>query len=266
MAKQDTLQILDQVSRKLATITSLTEAKELTDQAAALRKYAKASNKGRVTQNQAAYVKLLCERRAGELLAAVPRSKGGGQRTTATMAPVLEEAGIAETTARRWQLWAKVPVSEFQDWLAEANAMEDEELTTSLVLLSAQGYVAKQKEEEQAVAEAAAAEEETDDEAGGGDMGSGDEEDEEDGEEEAAWDGDGEEAGDGEEEEEEEQGEGGDDGLDETSQEAHIAVRDLYSLVLEHVEGASDLVPCVARHPTTLKRWIDRLNRRVGDG
>ena len=75
-------------------------------------------------------MKLLCERRAGELLAELPRAEGGpggrGSRRKAStsMGKALEEAGIAWTTADRWQQLAEVPVSEFQEWLAEANAEE----------------------------------------------------------------------------------------------------------------------------------------------
>lgn len=82
-------------------------------------------------------MKLLCERRAGELLSDPDlRNRGAGgpgrkKSKRATLAALLKRVGIAETTAKRWQLLARVPVSEFQEWLAEANAMEDEELTTS---------------------------------------------------------------------------------------------------------------------------------------
>jgi hypothetical protein len=55
---------------------------------------------------RAAYVKLLCERKAGALLLEVPRvqnRKQGGEGISAMLA----EIGIAESTARRWQYLAQ---------------------------------------------------------------------------------------------------------------------------------------------------------------
>ena len=70
------VQLFDQVSNRLAKITTLNEAKELRDQAVAIQQYVRASNQGRLTANQATYLKLMCERRAGELLAEIPRKQG----------------------------------------------------------------------------------------------------------------------------------------------------------------------------------------------
>lgn len=60
-----------------------------------------------VAQNEAAYVKILAERRAGSLLAQIERKPSGGRpgkENPSTLKAFLEEAGITESTAYRWQV------------------------------------------------------------------------------------------------------------------------------------------------------------------
>ncbi len=51
------------------------EAKAIRDQAEAIRVYTKSARKGLAVQNRAAAIKIFAERRAGELLAKLPRLK-----------------------------------------------------------------------------------------------------------------------------------------------------------------------------------------------
>src|SRR3989442_12791490 len=57
----------------LASLHSVAAAKELRDQAEALRTYARRAMKGLLVQNRCAYIKLRAEARAGELLAELHR-------------------------------------------------------------------------------------------------------------------------------------------------------------------------------------------------
>ena len=68
-AKMDKLVVLTAIERRLATIETVDEAKAIRDQAEAIRVYAKGARKGLDIQNRACGIKLLSERRAGELLA-----------------------------------------------------------------------------------------------------------------------------------------------------------------------------------------------------
>lgn len=129
----DKLAVLEDADRRLAAIQTVDEAKAIRDQAEALRIYAKSARKGLSIQNRAASIKIMAERRAGELLSKVERSKGGGHRTSATMAVVLKESDISETSGRRWQAIARVPEAEIRKLEAECNEAE-RELTSAAIL------------------------------------------------------------------------------------------------------------------------------------
>jgi hypothetical protein len=64
----DKIAILSDVERRLATVQTVDEAKDIRDKAEAIRIYAKSAKKGLAIQNRAACIKILAERRAGELL------------------------------------------------------------------------------------------------------------------------------------------------------------------------------------------------------
>lgn len=135
------LQVLNNVTRQLAAITSIPEAKDLRDKAEALRQYFKASRQGLKAQNQAAYVKILCERKAGELLSAVPRLAGGRDRKGKQgMVSMLDTIGIPWTTASRWQYLAQYPEADLLRLVAICNEDEDE-LTSVLVVEAARAYL-----------------------------------------------------------------------------------------------------------------------------
>ncbi len=94
---------------------------------------------GLKAQNQAAYVKILCERKAGEVLSAIPRKKnqhGLGKDARAMMA----QAGIPEQTGRRWQYLARFPEANLLRLVALCNEDEDE-LTSMFVIAAARAYL-----------------------------------------------------------------------------------------------------------------------------
>ena len=144
------LQALDNVTRTLASITKVEAAKGLRDEAEAFRHYAKIAGKGLKAQNQAAYVKFLCERRGGELLLQLERTKAGPGRGKKHSQPVnaftkaVKAAGMNTTTAYRWQLLAQYPLKKLREYLHDVDA-EGEELLSLAVYTQAQGYVDAQK-------------------------------------------------------------------------------------------------------------------------
>jgi hypothetical protein len=146
----NSLATLSQIHRALAAITSVPEAKDLRDKAAALCRYAKESKQSLEIQNRAAYVKLLCERKAGALLLSLPRKQGNRNGEDGLRA-MLAQSGIAESTARRWQYLAQWPEALLVDLLEACNEDEDE-LTTSIAVSSARSFLesvkaAKEREE-----------------------------------------------------------------------------------------------------------------------
>jgi hypothetical protein len=136
---------LSAIEQRLAAVSSLPVVTEFRDQAAALLEYCKASRKGLRTQNHAAYIKLLCERRAGELLTNTPRAAGPGRGKKNIIAKhsfsdVLKQVGIDINEARRWQLYAKWPIAEIETLKAWCNE-ESEELTTNHAVIAAKGFI-----------------------------------------------------------------------------------------------------------------------------
>jgi len=113
----DKLAVLTEVERRLGEIKTVDEAAHIRNVAEAARAYAKSAQLGLEIQNHAAFVKIQAERRAGELLARMPRadvSKNAAKTKTAAQSgppfsDVLKTAGIAATTAKRWQQMAQVP-------------------------------------------------------------------------------------------------------------------------------------------------------------
>ena len=80
-ALPNSLMVLNDIQRRLATITTVDEAKKIRDQAEAIRVYAKKVKAGLAVQNRAAAIKILAEGRAGELLAnGSLRHQGGRPR------------------------------------------------------------------------------------------------------------------------------------------------------------------------------------------
>jgi hypothetical protein len=125
------LAVLADVERRVAVITTIAEVKELRDQVDALRHYLQQSKRGLAAQNACARVKILAERRAGELLRDVERErgKGGGrgQRQTSfgsrtKFQQALKDAGVSSSVAHDWQLLAAFPLTELEAYFARQNA------------------------------------------------------------------------------------------------------------------------------------------------
>jgi hypothetical protein len=115
------LTVLNRVSQALAEAKDLKEVKALRDKAEAARQYARSSAMSQEIQNHAAELKLLAERRAGELLDdLVPH---GGKRTASSQHGnlTLAELGINANQSSRWRREAAVPEPVFKQYVSAAN-------------------------------------------------------------------------------------------------------------------------------------------------
>ena len=125
----------DRARQALAEARNIDEVKLVRDQAEALRLYVRQQGEGLQMQNDIAEIKLRAERRAGELLAEMPRAQG--QRTDVTsfdgqrksFEQTIDEEGISPDHAHRWQAEAQVPEAIFEQYVAETKA-SNEELTS----------------------------------------------------------------------------------------------------------------------------------------
>jgi phage N-6-adenine-methyltransferase len=137
LAKADGVQTLavERARDMLAKCKTVDEAKEIRDQAAAVKVYLRTKDAGLEAQNDAAEIVITAERRMGRILAETERHTGG--RPAATDEPkvqpaTLAEMGISRNIAARARKLADIPDDEFEERLADARATE--RLTTSSVL------------------------------------------------------------------------------------------------------------------------------------
>jgi N6-adenosine-specific RNA methylase IME4 len=131
----DKLAQFDRLKSALAIATKVDEVKAIRDKAAALRAYCRQAKEGLPMQNKMAEIVIRAERRAGEILAASDKHKGG--RTNRSHdgigSPTFSELGIGHTEAFRWQKIASIDERSFEDHI-EVNQNGKKELTTAGVL------------------------------------------------------------------------------------------------------------------------------------
>lgn len=154
------LELLESARRAIAEADSVDELKQLSDQAEALRVYAKRAGENLAIQNQCAEAKLRAERKAGEILAAAPKHRGGGDhRLQATTGgpPKLQDLGVTKDQSHRWQTVAKVPEPEFEAHVQAVNANGDELTTAGVVQLAKDRDRTQRRDEKRARSEALAA-------------------------------------------------------------------------------------------------------------
>src|SRR6266852_3603492 len=101
---------LDRARQALAEARTLPEVKKIRDQAEAMRTYARAAHLSREAMNYAGEIKLLAERKAGELLGQLKKSQGGYAPNAAASvagaseyAQTLKDTGTPSRTASHWQ-------------------------------------------------------------------------------------------------------------------------------------------------------------------
>lgn len=108
----------DAMCRAIDACYQVDEVKIVRDKALAIELYAMQA-KNIEAERRACEIRLRAERKAGELLKSMPKSKGGRPENSEQPAPssfakTKEEAGISDDQAKRWQKLADIPQEEFE--------------------------------------------------------------------------------------------------------------------------------------------------------
>jgi hypothetical protein len=144
------LATLDRARVALATVRSLPEAKQIHDQAAALRHYTKKRAYALSVQNDAAEVTLRAFRRIGELLAAQVRA--GNPQLSRERTIGLREVGISRNDSSQSQQIAALPPEVFDTYIART--MEHKkELTTKGAYEAARDHAKQARRQAKVTAE-----------------------------------------------------------------------------------------------------------------
>lgn len=130
---------IDKARQALANASTLSDILEIRDKAEAIRHYVKAQKQSLEVQNRAAEIKLMAERKAGELLASMDRyneARDGKKAELHDVTPppqTLDELGVSKIQSHRWQREADLPEDEFAALVTKCNEA-GEELTQAAVL------------------------------------------------------------------------------------------------------------------------------------
>ena len=122
------------IRQTLAEIADLDQIHDLRDRAEAICHYVKTAALGLEVQNQAAEVKLCCERRLGQILSELPLQGGDRKSKDRDDRVTLGDLGISGSQSARWQREGSVPEEDFVRYVQQAN--EDGRELTSKGLLS----------------------------------------------------------------------------------------------------------------------------------
>lgn len=142
---------IDAAKREIAAAKSIDDVVDMRDKAAAVQMYAAKRKGSQQVAQDAAEIKLRCERRAGEILREMPKRRGGNSKLMLQDAtPTLEQIGVDRVDSHRWQSLASLPESDFDGYLSECRA-NGHDITTAGAMLLAK---TKRKEEKQRAAQA----------------------------------------------------------------------------------------------------------------
>jgi hypothetical protein len=143
MAEEKAIVALSKARSELAEAKTLVKVLSIRDIAVAAVAYAKAARLGLEMQNEAAEIKIIAERKAGEMLRKMPKVKGNERSKKGidlTMSPnSYEELGIERNQAQRWQKEAVLPEKEFTAYLSRVKECK-EEITSKAVYDLAKNY------------------------------------------------------------------------------------------------------------------------------
>ena len=143
---------LDRARILLLEASTLPEIKQIRDMAKAAEVYAKAAHMSREAVNYAGEIKLLADRKAGELLKQLERSQPGAKKIGSRAEPisdyrrVLDENKTSKTTAHTWQKLADIPEAKVRDYLTTVRDSDDDEVSTRGLLKAANGHHKKSAE------------------------------------------------------------------------------------------------------------------------
>lgn len=146
MTNSTTLARISEAMTALSAAKTLDDVLQIRDQAEALRVYIKAASDSLEAANAAAEIKLRAERKAGEILAAMDKHKGGRPSETGnSVLPVsgesLEDLGIDKMQSSRWQRASRVEPDEFEAYLRECQANGREVTQAGLLKLANGAHV-----------------------------------------------------------------------------------------------------------------------------
>lgn len=127
------LTVLSKAAKQIAQVSDLNEIRDLMDKAEAIRKYTKAAGYALDVQNNATEIKLLAEKRAGELLATTMQHGGDRKSRSPNAILKLKDIGVNPGQSARWKKIASVPESTFREHI-ESTKASGRELTTASVL------------------------------------------------------------------------------------------------------------------------------------
>lgn len=156
---------VDHARQLLAEARTIDEVKDVRDKAEAIRQYSRTAGMTVDIQNYAAEIKIRAERRAGELLAEMPKRDGGDamkarSHVDSELPPKLSDLGITHNQSHRFQEVAAIPEPVFEQAIAETKALAQEAIATDHTppreaILSTAGLtrLARQKQAEQEAAD-----------------------------------------------------------------------------------------------------------------
>lgn len=128
--------LLDALTRAVDEAQTVPELKGIRDRAEAIRKWAKSAGAGLQAQNWIADKKIVCERKAGDLLAGMDLDKGGRPSTNRLQDAIgLPDLGIEGTQSHRWQREASVEEGEYRAYVQTCNETETELTSAGLLRL-----------------------------------------------------------------------------------------------------------------------------------
>lgn len=133
MTEPKEIQLLSQAKTMLAEARSFTELKDIRDKAEAVRMYCRSRGDSLDAQNYAAEVRLLSERKIGELLMLMDNHGGDRKTESSLQRESLKDIGISHVQSHRWQTIASVPDADFERHIAELKG-DGHEITTASVL------------------------------------------------------------------------------------------------------------------------------------
>lgn len=146
----------DEMRMAIRCVSTIDEAKKIRDKAEALRVYAKQASWSTEDQLLLVEIQLRAERRAGELLAPMPKNVGTkGQKLTRITGgaiaeppesniPTLADLGVTKKQSHKWQKVASIPEEDFEKQIKDAME-EGKPLTGNAILNIAVKQQAKQK-------------------------------------------------------------------------------------------------------------------------
>jgi len=133
---ENALAKLDTATRMLAEVRTVDEAKDIIDLAEAARVYAKQVGLGLEAQNHAAEIKVRAQWKAGEILDAMEKAKGGEQYhrldplTSAPVLPTYSELGFNKYNAHVWHT-IHILAADVLDTMMTVTKMAGREISTS---------------------------------------------------------------------------------------------------------------------------------------